>query len=198
MRAVLGAIASVVLQGLLTIMVFGADAIENFVRHVPAIVGSANAIEPFLYKSLSLRTVTRLLPSPVGEGVWVIACVLALFAMVRVCRTQVPVRLSLAVVVLASVLVNPHAYVYDGVVLALPFIWLAEWKLERNEGTSVLCHVLGFWAAAILMMPATLAIGSTAAVIATMAAILFLTALFAISVRDLTYQYSDTAGTASS
>jgi hypothetical protein len=182
---VVGAIGSVLLQGVMAVAVFGADVITNFVRNIPVVIASANHIEPFLYKSLSLRTVSRLLPSPIGEGLWAIVCILVLVAMVRVCRTQVPVRLYMAVVILASVLVNPHVYVYDGVVLALPFIWLGEWRLGRGEGRLYAYHALGFWLAAILMMPLTLALGSLAAVSVTVIAVVALGILFWTTVRDL-------------
>ena len=185
-----GAMVSILVQSVVAAAVFGVGVLSDFARNVPTVIANANDIEPYLYKSLSLRTLSRLLPSPMGEAIWIAGCVIALVAMTRVCRPQVPVRLYMAVVILASALVNPHLYVYDGVVLALPFIWLGEWRLERNEGgTTFLRQTAVFLCATLLMMPLTLTFGSVPAVIATASAIVALAMLFWTSIRDLSVQY---------
>jgi len=184
-------LCSAALQVVIAMIVFGPNVIADYVSYLPRVAATANVTEPVLYKSLSLRTLSRMLPSPLGEGVWAASCMLVLLAVIRVSRAVIPVRLFMALSILASVLVNPHVYLYDGVVLVLPFLWLGEWRLERREGGLFLLHALLFWSAAFLMMPATLAFGSAAAVIMTVAAILALVMLFWTSIRDVKIQYAD-------
>jgi len=180
-----GALLSIFVQALLTLVVFGFEAITEYVQFLPNVAASANAVEPVLYKSLSLRTLSRLLPSPVGEVAWALTCLAILITLVRVCRDDVPVRVSLAMVILAALLVNPHAYVYDGVVLALPFIWLGEWRALRLEGRHFLYQVVGFCAAAWAMLPVTLLLGETAGVVVTGLAIAAIALIFVTTAIDL-------------
>lgn len=186
-----GALCSAALQVVIAMIVFGPNVIADYVSYLPRVAATANVTEPVLYKSLSLRTLSRMLPSPIGEAVWAVVCIFVLLAVMRVSRARVPVRLFMALAILAAVLVSPHVYVYDGVVLVLPFLWLGEWRLERREGGLFLCHALLFWSAAFLMMPATLAFGPVAAVIMTVAAIPALVMLFWTSIRDVEIQYAD-------
>jgi hypothetical protein len=188
-RLILGAVASVLAQGVIAAGVFGRHAIADFITHIPTIAASANTVEPFLYKSLSLRTFSRLLPSPMGEIVWIVACGLVLFALVRLVRARVPMRLLMGLVIVASVLVNPHVYVYDGVVLVIPFIWLGEWWLERRHGRWLLYGILGFWTAGLLMMPLTLVFGSAPAIAATISAISILAAFYWATAKALYHSY---------
>jgi hypothetical protein len=48
-------------------------------------------------------------------------------------RTDVPLTVRMAVIVLASVLVSPHAGIYDATRLALPLLWVAGWILAHRQ-----------------------------------------------------------------
>jgi hypothetical protein len=184
-RLIAGALLSTFLQALVTVGVFGFQAISEYVQFLPNVVTSANAVEPVLYKSLSLRTLSRLLPSPVGEVIWTLSCLATLITLVRICRDGVPPRISLALVILAALLVNPHAYVYDGVVLVLPFIWLGEWRSTRHEVRHFLFKLVVFYASAWAMLPVTLFLGETAGLVATGSAIAAIVLIFVSAARDV-------------
>jgi hypothetical protein len=53
---------------------------------------------------------------------------------VKVWKSDAPVRVRLGVVMLASILVNPHVIVYDVTLLALPLLWFGAYMLERSAG----------------------------------------------------------------
>jgi hypothetical protein len=188
-RLIVGAVISTAVQVVTAASVFGIDVLAAFLQNLPRIIGNANVIEP-VYKSISMRSLSRALPSPLGESLWVLACIAVLFAMLRASRAHVPVRLQLALVILASILVNPHVYIYDGVVLVLPLIWLGEWRLEREEGCLFLYQTLGFCCAAVLMMPLSLVFGSSVGVVAASGAILALITIFWSAAKDVDAHYS--------
>jgi hypothetical protein len=58
---------------------------------------------------------------------WALLSALVIFQTVRVWRSGAPVVFRTGVLIVASVLVNPHVFVYDAVVLAPALVWLAGW-----------------------------------------------------------------------
>lgn len=94
----------------------------------------------------SLRAFWSLLvPWPgVALGLYVLCCVMIVALAVQTWRSGGPIALRFSALVLAAVLVNPHLFVYDLLVLAPAFIVLVEWALEfgaREASATVLVMV---------------------------------------------------------
>lgn len=75
---------------------------------------------------------TRVLPGHMGTLVWAVLSALVIGWTWRVWRVSSSWRVKMGVLVLASVLVNPHVYVYDVSVLVLPGLWLGGWLGVRE------------------------------------------------------------------
>ena len=79
--------------------------------------------------------------------VWIVATMLVAFA-IACWRRPSPLQQRCAVLLLATVLVAPHLTVYDLVILAPAFLWIAEW-LQTNAAPRIawllyLAYILPF------------------------------------------------------
>ena len=130
--------------------------------------------KPFL--SHSVRAVTRLAPNWIGVPMWAIVSAIVLWYTVRIWKSQAPLSVRLGVVVLASVLVNPHVILYDLTVLALPLVWVGAYMqaAARREHAGPYWMVV-YWFFVTTFMPTAAAIGLQLSV-ATMVALLVLIA----------------------
>jgi hypothetical protein len=183
-----GLIASLGLQILAVVVLLGAVAFVNYVEYLPQLVATANNTEPLLYKSVSLRTVFRLLPTGVGVPLWICSVLVVLAGAIYVWRTDVPVRVRLAVVILGTVLVNPHMYVYDAVILAPCFLWLGAWYAERGNAARFSVQVLALAVAFWSLMVASLAFGLRPGIVAMVITVLLVVHIFLDAVRDVSRQ----------
>ena len=133
-----GAVFAGALQVALASAVFGVHALGDYVAYFPQIVAHANVIEPHIERTVSLRSVTRMLPPFIGLPLWAIGVASVVWVTVALWHESIPVRLRLSVVVIGSILMSPHAYIYDLAVLALPLLWLAP-ALQRRMHLAVIC-----------------------------------------------------------
>jgi hypothetical protein len=164
-RMLTGAVSAVAAQALVIWFAFGSTVFTAFARSLRITVTYADWLESKPYMSHSLRAVTRLLPNWVGLPLWMALCAVVLWYTVRVWRTEAPVRVRLGVVMLASLLVNPHVIVYDVTLLALPLIWFGAYMLERGRHEDAPAFgVIVYWLFAALFMPTAAAIGVQASV----------------------------------
>ena len=65
-----------------------------------------------------------LAPGPVAPVLLVLGSIVVLWAVWRVWQSTTDPRVRMGVVVIGSVLVNPHLYVYDATLLVLAGLWL--------------------------------------------------------------------------
>ena len=72
---------------------------------MPWIAAHADALEALPKKSHSIRALTRFLPYGSGTPVWAISSIALIAIAIRTWRPEVPLRLRLGLVLLASVLV---------------------------------------------------------------------------------------------
>ena len=138
-----GAITSVVIQAAIVAFAIDPGVLWDFgasVRHLSQITV---LLEPKPYEMHSIRAITSLLPAWLATPAWIVASVAVCVRAAQTWRTDAPLAVRLGVVVLASVVVNPHLTVYDATVLVLPFLWLGGW-IETNAGQ---CHEVRaiFW-----------------------------------------------------
>jgi alpha-1,2-mannosyltransferase len=159
-RMLWGAVASVALQSGAAWVVLGPEAFRGFASSLRLIAGNVDLLESKPIYSHSLRTLTRLVPDWIGIPLWIVAAVIVLWYTARVWKSDAPIRVRMGMVILASVLVNPHVIVYDATVLALPLIWFAAYMQEEPRQV----FAANFWKTvcwlfAAFLVPTSSAIG---------------------------------------
>jgi hypothetical protein len=128
-----GALISTGLQAAAVWAVLGAEAFRGFASTLGVTAGNVDLLEAKPIYSHSLRMITRLLPNEIGIPVWIGAAVIVLWYTTRVWKSEAPLRVRVGMIILASVLVNPHAIIYDAIVLALPLIWFGAYVQEESR-----------------------------------------------------------------
>jgi alpha-1,2-mannosyltransferase len=160
-----GAISSIATQAAVVWLALGHDAFAAFADNITTTIAYADLLEAKPFMSHSLRALTRLTPNWVGVPLWATLSAVVLWCTVQVWRSRVPVRVRLGVVVLASVLVNPHVIIYDLTVLALPLLWFGAYMQEparREHGEPY--WMLAYWLFVTTFMPTAAVIGLQASV----------------------------------
>jgi len=114
---------------------------------IPTILGTVDSLEVLAYRSHSIRTLTRLLPTALALPVWGAAVAAVLWLVARGWASPAPLSVRFGVVILAAVLCNPHLIIYDAALLALPLWWFAQWFKGRAEAGS-------YWAALYVLFVA--------------------------------------------
>ena len=128
-----GAVASVVVQAAVVWMSLGAEVFRGFASTLTLTFNNVDLLEATPIYSHSLRSLTRLLPNAIGLPIWIAAAAVVLWYTARVWRSEAPIRIRVGIVILASLLANPHAIIYDATVLALPLIWFAAYVQEETR-----------------------------------------------------------------
>jgi len=171
-----GAVSSVLAQAAAVWLMLGTDALTAFAGNIPTMLAYADMLEAKPFLSHSMRAVTRLAPNWIGVPMWAIVSAIVLGYTVRIWKSQAPLSVRLGVVVLASVLVNPHVILYDLTVLALPLVWVGAYMqaAARREHAGPYWMVV-YWFFVTTFMPTAAAIGLQLSV-ATMVALLVLIA----------------------
>jgi hypothetical protein len=87
----------------------------------------------------SLRTFWELLiPWPRGVGIlYVLSSIVVVGMAAAIWKSSSPRALRFSALILASVLVNPHIYIYDLLALVPVFLVMADWALEHAHHPSV-------------------------------------------------------------
>jgi hypothetical protein len=159
-RMLVGAVASAAAQAAIVWVTMGSAAFSGFASTLRVTLTYADWLESKPFMSHSLRAVTRLLPASIGGPLWWALGAIVLWCTVRVWKSDAPVRIRLGVVMLASLLVNPHVIVYDVTLLALPLLWFGAYMLETERHADAPAYgVLVYWLFAALFIPTAAAIG---------------------------------------
>lgn len=132
-RMLMGAVAVIALQVLLVWVVLGQEVFAGYWSVLQTVAAHADALEAKPFQSHSIRALTRLLPGPLGLGVWLTISAGVLWKAGRVWCSDAPLTVRFGLAIVASVLVNPHLIIYDAAVLVLPLIWFGSAILERED-----------------------------------------------------------------
>src|SRR5207244_7854259 len=124
---VAGVSAGAALRAVAVLAVFDASVFRSYTVMMSRIPLIADALEPQPYKMHSLYALTRLLPAPADLLLWGALSLAVIAATAWIWRRTASCRLRFGVLVVASVLVNPHVAIYDATVLALSGLWLGGW-----------------------------------------------------------------------
>ena len=130
---VLGAMASVAVQALIVYWFLDGTVFHDFLQMARVAAERSDLLDPKTFQSHSLFSIARLAPAWVATPLWLAASAIVLWWVARVWRLDAPLRLRLSVVIIASVLVNPHLIVYDATLLALPLIWVSAAVREMRR-----------------------------------------------------------------
>jgi hypothetical protein len=159
-RMLLGALGSVAAQAAIIWLAMGWTVFGAFASTLRVTLTYADWLESKPFMSHSLRAVTRMLPDGIGVPLWLALSATVLWYTVRVWNSDAPVRVRLGVVMLASLLVNPHVIVYDVTLLALPLLWFGAYMLEPERHQDAPAYgVLVYWLFAALFIPTAAVIG---------------------------------------
>jgi hypothetical protein len=176
----LGAVASIAMQIGAVVLLLGWRVLEAYATFVPVMLRHADLLESKPFQSHSIRAVTRLAPDLLALPLWGVLSAAVMVYVVKVWKTGAPLRVRLGLVILASVLVNPHLIVYDAAVLALPLIWFGGYVQERGvREDSVAFWTTVYWLYVTLLAP-------TAAIIGVQVSVLLMAWLVVLMARSIT------------
>ncbi|MCC7009939.1 MAG: DUF2029 domain-containing protein [Acidobacteria bacterium] len=138
-----GALVSIAAQAALAAAVFGTGVFERYAHAFgdPSVVLSQ--LESHPAQVHSLRAVTSLLPAWMGWPAQIAVSAVAIGLAVRCWRRREP-GASLGVVLLATLLVSPHALLYDATILVPAYVWLGAASDGSSAGGRVwplLCYL---------------------------------------------------------
>ena len=155
-----GAVASIAIQVAAAAVALGVPALDAYAAFVPSMLANADLLEPKPFLSHSLRAATRLAPDWIGLPLWIALSAAVLACVVKVWRSEAPVRVRVGMAIVAAVLVSPHLIVYDAAILALPLIWFGAFVEERRAQLDAAPFWSGvYWLFVMLLAPTAAAIG---------------------------------------
>jgi hypothetical protein len=146
-RVLLGATVSSSLQLTAGVLHYGMEPLREWLRMLVNLRARLPDLEPKPYQTHSLRTFWSILVPWHGFafGLYVLSAVLVLGLTIAVWKHNQPVPLALrfSSLLLSTVLVAPHLTVYDLVILAPAFLFLADWIVNRNSLPNIKASTLG-------------------------------------------------------
>jgi len=157
-RMFIGAASSIAVQMAIVFITLGAEPLRAFATVVRELPTLAPLLEPKPYLLHSIMVVARLLPF--SGYIWLAVSAVVTWHVIRVWRSNSPLEIRMAALVLASVLVSPHMTIYDATVLVLPLLWVGDlvttdptWQPAAERlGTIV------YWLFVTLLIPTALLI----------------------------------------
>jgi len=129
MKIIAGAIISILAQFAAAWAWYGPDPLASYVRVLTHITAAASILEPRPYLMHSLRAFWNLLlpwPSP-AFILYILSALATTLLAINCWRKPAPLHHRFSIMLLATVLVAPHLTVYDLVILAPAFLWIADW-----------------------------------------------------------------------
>ncbi|HEX4783977.1 MAG TPA: glycosyltransferase family 87 protein [Candidatus Sulfotelmatobacter sp.] len=145
-KALAGLVLAAAGQLALTAIYFGTAVMRlyfNTMLHISRWVG-VSEIGAAHIQMHSLRSFwTLLLPWPtIALGLYVVTSIAAIAIAAAIWKSSSALAVRFSALILASVLVNPHLFIYDLLVLAPAFLLLVDWILRAQPESAPLLHVL--------------------------------------------------------
>lgn len=129
----IGASVSIAVQLAATVSYLGFPVLWDYAAVVARYRAIDGLLEPRPAEMHSLATLTNQLPGDWGFSIWAALSIWFIARTIRVWRSRTSVSMRVACLIMASLLVNPHVFVYDATLLALPLIWYAAWVWSRPD-----------------------------------------------------------------
>ena len=146
-----GAAVAALLQAAIAAASLGPEVLVEYVSKVPVLLRSSELLEPKLWQMHNLRGFWSLLlgTGRMGTAVTAGSSLLVVYLVFRIWRGTTSPNVRTIALVLGTVLVNPHLYVYDLVVLAVPLALTVALAIEHSNAAEensalllVIAHVL--------------------------------------------------------
>lgn len=133
-RVVAGVLSGAVLQLGAAWIWYGTPTMRAYYQWMSGIGEINPLLEPKLYQMYSLLSFWKLLvPNlQIALGLYIFSACVLLVASYRIWRTRAPLSLRYSFLLLATVLVSPHLFVYDLVILAPAFLMVGDWALSQD------------------------------------------------------------------
>jgi len=134
-RVVMGALCGAALQLGTAWMHYGTPAMRAYYQWILGIGDINHLLEPKPYQMHSLLSFWKLLvPNlQIAVGLYILCACVVLFASWLVWRTQAPLSLRYSFLLFATVLVSPHLFVYDLVILAPALLMVGDWAMGHQD-----------------------------------------------------------------
>jgi len=126
-RVVFGVMLSVASQLGLVVMTMGSQALVRYAETLQQLRSVQEQLEPSPYRMHSLRVLTDQLPGGVATVMWLAMVALIVVVALMVWRSNAPLSLRFSSMVIGTVLVSPHLFVYDAAVLVIPLLLTGAW-----------------------------------------------------------------------
>jgi hypothetical protein len=133
-RLVAGLACGTLAQAAGVLALAGAAPIVGYWDATTRVLAAPQKFEPKLWQMHSLRGAFELVTghTTLTTVLWIGSVVAVLWLVWRVHRRIDERRLQYAAAVIAGLLINPHLYVYDLVVLAVPLCLIASWFVDSR------------------------------------------------------------------
>jgi hypothetical protein len=152
-QAVAGSAVAGLVLVTVVIMTMGGQALSAYASTLLQLRSVEHLLEPDPWRMHSLRTLTNVLPDVLSTPIWGILAALVLLATLRFWRSTASVANKFSVVVLATVLVSPHMFVYDTTILVLPLILLGSGVEEHRPSWRIQYWQVTYLLFAALLIP---------------------------------------------
>jgi len=128
MRLAAGVAIGVLAQVALVMVVLGRAVWTDYAAAAGRVLAHPEAFEPKLWQLHSLKGAVELLldHSRAATAVWLLAIVVTLLLARRAVSRIGDRGLSFAIITVAGLMVDPHLYIYDLVILVVPFALIAD------------------------------------------------------------------------
>lgn len=131
---IMGALASAFAQLAIAWVYGGTALMRQYAATVVSAPWQLGALQSRPHQMQSLLALARLLPGPVLPlVVYGGLVVVVLIVTYRVWTRSTALRLRQSTLVLGGLLISPHVYVYDLVMLTPVFFWLTDWMLSDSS-----------------------------------------------------------------
>ena len=133
-RLMAGLCLGILLQCLVIVAVLGGDVLFGYWDVLSRLVARPEAFEPKTWAMHGLRAALELLlgRGPIVTAVWATGVLVTFGLARRAWLAHESPEARFAVIGFAGLVINPHMYVYDLVLMAVPLACLAAWLLERD------------------------------------------------------------------
>ncbi|MEP7306000.1 MAG: glycosyltransferase family 87 protein [Acidobacteriota bacterium] len=144
-RMVAGAALSVAAQAAVTWWWLGPSVFVHYLSYVRQFPTFVDSFQRDLTQTHSLRSLFALLvPAGPASAAYFATAGIVLWQTVRACRAARDVGLAMSVLIMASVLVSPHLYIYDAAVMlpALVYLLASGWGSTESSARKTVVGAL--------------------------------------------------------
>jgi alpha-1,2-mannosyltransferase len=150
-RVIIGMVAAAAAQVGIAYVLMGASVMAGYFSMLRSLPRFASLLEPRPGNTLK-GFFSALVPSDTGAlAMYTVAAVVTVWVTATVWRTNARFEVRFSAVLLAIVLISPHAFEYDLILLAPAYLLLANWRVEARDEPGL--ARVGWASAALFVAP---------------------------------------------